>query len=96
MKSYTNYITEEQLDEVGATSTFKSGKEQRLKAKELATELARNISNIRVPSTDSVRYEPGSQGASRAFKKDTTKVKKDLTKLISQLEAMTKIVNKLT
>ncbi len=85
-------MEEEQLDEVGAST----GKDQRSQAEELATKLARNITNIRVPSTDSVAYEPGSPGADRAYKKDTIKVKKDLAKLISQLEAITKTVNKLT
>ena len=89
--TYANLDEENQkeptLDEA---SKFKSSFEQRATAHKLATQLSHEINNIALPDPDSVRYE----FPSRNYKKEEAQSVKRMDKLISQLEALSKLVSK--
>jgi hypothetical protein len=83
---------EEGLPEVDEARSFKSSFEQRKTAEQLATQLSRQINNINLPDSDSVRYErPGN-----SWKKDEAQATKQLDKIISQLESLSKLVSRST
>ena len=83
---------EEELPEVDEARSFKSSFEQRKTAEQLATQLSRQINNINLPDSDSVRYErPGN-----SWKKDEAQATKQIDKIISQLESLSKLVSRST
>ena len=82
-------MEEEQLAEA---RSFKSSFEQRKTAEKLATQLLHEINNINLPDSDSVKYEFPKNN----WKRDETKATKQLDKIISQLESLSKLVSRST
>lgn len=84
-------MEEEPLDE-DIICEGKSSFEQRKTAEKLATQLSHEINNINLPDPDSVRYE----FPKNSWKRDETKAVKQLDKIISQLESLSKLVSRST
>jgi hypothetical protein len=70
----------------------KSSFEQRKTAEKLATQLSRQINNINLPDSDSVRYE----SPKKSWNRDEGKAVQQLDKIISQLESLSKLVSRST